>query len=201
MMNASESHRIFIGIALPELLKRALGEVQHAFKLRAVKGKWPSPDYFHVTLKYIGTTEIERINEITQVIAHAVSESSPLQLTLGGCASFGFKTSEGAVSLRILYQAIESDAFLNTLYANVEAALDTLGIAKEARPYTPHITLGKDVKMTHFAYENLGIDRLTESTPPADEGIMVDTIHVFKSENVHGSMQYIPMREIKLGGK
>ncbi|MCA0385960.1 MAG: RNA 2',3'-cyclic phosphodiesterase [Firmicutes bacterium] len=201
MMNASESHRIFIGIALPEPLKRALGEVQHAFKLRAVKGKWPSPDYFHVTLKYIGTTEIERINEITQVISEAVAKTPPFTLTLGSFASFGFNTTGGHVSLRILYQIIESDAFLNALYANLEAALDSLGIAKETRPYTPHITLGKDVRMPDFAYEQLKLEQQTTVILALNEEVTVAAIQVFKSENVHGSMQYVPIREIKLGGK
>lgn len=55
--------------------------------------------------------------------------------------------------------------------------------------------------MPDFAYKQLKLEQQTTVILALNEEVMVAAIQLFKSENVHGSMQYVPIREIKLGGK
>lgn len=119
--------RLFTAIALPHTLTQALVALQPepAAGLRLV-----APEQMHLTLHFIGEADVAHIAG-----ALAAVELQPFQLTLAGVGQF----SQGAV----LWAGVQRNAALLDLHDAIGHALMQAGIALEARPYRPHVTLGR----------------------------------------------------------
>ena len=60
--------RTFIAVDLNETARKALVKAQSEFKKLQCNVKWVEPENIHLTLKFLGAVESEKINEIIQRI-------------------------------------------------------------------------------------------------------------------------------------
>lgn len=119
--------RLFIGIALPPTLAESLADVQP----KPVAGmRLAAARQMHLTLHFIGEAEIARIADILRLV-----KMQPQKLAVAGVGQF----SQGAV----LWAGVLRDKALLKLHADIGRALAKAGVATEARPYKPHITLAR----------------------------------------------------------
>jgi RNA 2',3'-cyclic 3'-phosphodiesterase len=93
----------------------------------------PAADQIHLTLHYIGESDLERIAG-----ALAPVRISPFSLKLEGVGRF--ESQDGATTL---WAGVTMNDELRSLHGAVAAALAPVGFRPEARPYTPHITLAR----------------------------------------------------------
>src|SRR5438067_921212 len=82
--------RLFCAIELSaEARTRA---ADHIARLRAsaphLKATWERAEKLHITLKFLGATEAERLNALTEAAARAAASVSPFELTLVGAGAF-----------------------------------------------------------------------------------------------------------------
>jgi len=98
-----------------------------------------SPEKLHITLKFLGNVAEDDLSRVEHALEQLRGRHEPFEVeTLG----FGAFPSERKA--RILWAGIESGAGpLRALAADVENLLETVGFEREARPYTPHLTLGR----------------------------------------------------------
>ena len=102
--------------------------------------RWVHPQNMHVTLKYVGDWQANRLDELI----HSLSEvklppNEPvLNVPLAGLGFF-----PNARSPRVFWAGAENTTALRQLHSRVDAALQPLGIAPEVRPYQPHLTLAR----------------------------------------------------------
>jgi len=128
--------RLFVGIDLPaevcEKLERLLMHLRPAAHL-----KW-SPVYnLHITLKFIGEWPEEKLPQLKAALA-TVPRRAPIPASVKGLGFF-----PNARQPRVFWAAIECGDELAALARDVEAAIEPLGIAKENRPFRPHLTLAR----------------------------------------------------------
>jgi 2'-5' RNA ligase len=91
----------------------------------------------HLTLKFISHVADEKLPEIAPALAQ-VTSSAPIELHYRG---IGFFPNPRRAS--VLWCGVETSASLAELAAGVESALEPLGIARESRDFTPHLTLAR----------------------------------------------------------
>jgi len=99
--------------------------------------RWVHPQNMHVTLKYIGDWPVSRLEELVRTLNH-VKMPLALNVPLAGLGFFPH-----ARSPRVFWAGAENTPALRQLASQVDAALQSLGIAPEVRPYQPHLTLGR----------------------------------------------------------
>ena len=131
--------RCFAAILLGDEVRDALAqEIQRLRPLsRAVA--WVPAENLHLTLQFLGEQTVERAADAAAALAEAVATTQPFSLTLHGLGAF-----PGLERARILWTGVSGGALdARGLQARVEDALEVRGFAREARPWHPHVTLGR----------------------------------------------------------
>lgn len=127
--------RLFIALSLPEAVRAELAAAQGRLPGEAVR--WAAPEGMHLTLQFLG--EADDALAAPLVAALGAIPRAPLRLRLAGLGAF----PDGRRP-RVIWAGVGGEtARLAALQAAVLAATTPLGFAAEARPWSPHITLGR----------------------------------------------------------
>jgi len=131
--------RTFIAIDVPSAVFDTIIRIQHRFKSLGLHASWVKPGNIHLTLKFLGNTDPDRIPGIQKKLTETLALSAPFQLSLDSAGVF-----PNTKNPRILWIGLkdEEDA-LNPLQANIENALESIGFPKEQKPFSPHLTLAR----------------------------------------------------------
>jgi RNA 2',3'-cyclic 3'-phosphodiesterase len=129
--------RLFVALDIPEEVRASIAAL--AAKLRSVhaNARWVNLDGAHLTLKFIGGVPAEKLEEIKTALAR-VAFPSPFKIFFRGA---GFFPNERRP--QVLWAGIEAGAELRTLAMAVETSLEPLGIARERREFSPHVTFAR----------------------------------------------------------
>lgn len=149
--------RLFTGIALaPRVLDNLARVLRDLRPLAPVN--WSPVENLHITSKFIGQWPEARLAELEGTLE---SISHPLAFDVS-IARFGFFPNPHHP--RTFFAGVQAGPALAELANRIDEALRVLGIAKEDRPYSPHLTLarikGEDIrelrqhiaKMTNFDF-------------------------------------------------
>src|SRR5574337_1226656 len=131
--------RTFIAANLDPGLKVALARVQDRLKATHADVGWVRPENLHITLKFLGQVEESHLGVIREAIAAAAAGCGPAHLVFQGLGAFP-RPREARVVWIGLSHGAETLAALQT---RIEVRLESLGFAREARPFTTHLTLGR----------------------------------------------------------
>jgi len=130
--------RMFVAIDLEAGLKRSLEDLVRMLKRSGADVRWTDARGMHLTLKFLGEVAPEAVPAVIEALRAAVSEQARFRLVLGRTGTF----PEGR-SPRVLWVGAAEDPSLMALQKAVESALEAQGYPAEARPFHPHLTLGR----------------------------------------------------------
>lgn len=99
--------------------------------------KWVRPEALHITLKFIGHVPVEMLPRIREALV-GICSSSPVEMQFRG---IGFFPSDHRP--RVIWCGVAASPNLAALAADVNAALEPLGVAAESRAFLPHLTLAR----------------------------------------------------------
>ncbi len=100
---------------------------------------WVAPDNLHLTLKFLGNVAETRLDAIVASLRGAVGEAATFDATVSGLGAFPTPTRA-----RVVWAGVSAGAEpMVELAGRVDAALAALGVPPEARPFSPHVTLGR----------------------------------------------------------
>lgn len=134
-----EKVRTFIAIRLLEKTRHRLGKVGKKLLASGVDVKWVPEGNFHITLKFLGDVESDRIKEIAASVESAIEGIARFDVSMRGVGAFP-RISRPSV----IWVGIDSGGEeLKLLAERVESALEQLGFTREDRPFSPHITIGR----------------------------------------------------------
>ena len=128
--------RIFIGIDLDSEVRSRIARLLEGVEGFAPDAGWARPESLHITLKFIGEQTPEQVEAITERLRRV--ESSLFEIRSAG---YGFFPS--AKAPRVFWIGIQGGPQLATLAESIDAAVAELGIPREGRPYSPHLTLAR----------------------------------------------------------
>jgi 2'-5' RNA ligase len=142
-MTEKSTMRCFVAIDLPQSLKDQLNSLIEGLKQadKGRKARWVRPDGIHLTLKFLGEVAPEKIPEIIAGTIEALSqpEIEPFNLLVGKLGVFPNLNAP-----RVMWVGVDGNLkALDQLQKAVEKALNPLGFPTEARPFSPHLTIGR----------------------------------------------------------
>ncbi len=183
--------RSFIAIEIPDEIKKGLIEAQHRIKSSGVDASWPRPEGMHLTLKFMGEVPEARITEIMDGLRQSAAGTAPFRLDAGGIGAF-----PGLRNARVVWIGLSGDTeTLGRLQAAVDDAMARLGMDRDKRAFTPHLTLGR-IKYIRSSDRWLkGLDEMKNFQLP---GFDVTSISLMKSELKPSGAVYTEMGRVEL---
>ncbi len=125
--------RLFVAIDLPEFVKDELNRLC-SYGIQGVN--WVNPDQFHLSLRFIGEVNQEIFETIADTLAKI--KGKPFTLSLKGVGTF----PQGK-NPRVIWTGVDKNESLVTLQKKVETRLNKIGIHKDKKRFSPHITLAR----------------------------------------------------------
>ncbi len=128
--------RIFVGIDLDPEVRGRISRFLEGVESFAPEARWVRPESLHITLKFIGEQTAERVEAIAQHLRRV--GGSALEIRSGG---YGFFPT--AKAPRVFWIGIHAGPQLAELARSIDTATAELGILREDRLYSPHLTLAR----------------------------------------------------------
>jgi 2'-5' RNA ligase len=192
---SNEQIRSFIAIELPEKVKTGLQQLQEELTLPQYSFvKCVSPEGIHLTLKFLGNISPDKVADITGVMEQASQGVSPFQLYITEIGAFPNMRLP-----RVLWVGIKGE--LDKLIAwqqRIDSGLVPLGFAKEARPFTPHLTLAR-LRDNCLPGDKRTFGELVMKTRiEVDYKLIVNSLNLMRSQLLPGGAVYSRLAEVKL---
>jgi RNA 2',3'-cyclic 3'-phosphodiesterase len=131
--------RAFVALVLTEEARRAVTEVIDSLRRLGGGVAWVPPANLHLTLHFLGEQSAPRLGEALDAIDEAATACRPFEIALHGLGAF-----PGLERPRIIWLGLAEGALAaRGLQARVMTALGARGFPPEARPWHPHLTLGR----------------------------------------------------------
>ncbi len=192
--------RAFIAIDLSEELRQALRRLESRLKQsdepRPLPVRWVDPRNIHLTLKFLGNVDEGAVPGITSALQEVAAPTPPLVLTAQGLGCFPNLRRPNNIWVGLTGDVQQ----VAELTRGIDDALEPLGLPREARPFTPHLTLarvGRDARPA----ERAKVGELVAAFPSETYGdISVDAVHLIKSDLRPGGPIYTPLATIRLTG-
>ncbi len=130
--------RLFVAIRVPvlPLLERWIEGMKK--KPYGAGVKWTNPEYWHVTLRFIGGVETSFLPTLSQGLSGNIQEHRPGSVSLSGAGYFGRQNHP-----RVLWAGVNGGDWLTALQASVENGINQSGRAQPPQAFTPHLTIGR----------------------------------------------------------
>ena len=135
-LRAKSLMRLFLALDIPDAIRDRITLFLDGVRPFAPDARWMPPDSLHVTLKFIGEYPDDALDQLKQSLSTITAP--PPQIHFRG---YGFFPTPR--SARVFWIGMESGPELPALAATIDATAATLGIPKEDRPYSPHLTLAR----------------------------------------------------------
>jgi RNA 2',3'-cyclic 3'-phosphodiesterase len=107
------------------------------FRTIAPEAKWVRTENLHVTLKFLGNTDRQKLEQVRSTL-RTVHSLQPVTLAF---QRVGFFPNEKRC--RVFWGGMEASANLRPLVENIDRGLHQIGFPLEERPFTPHLTLAR----------------------------------------------------------
>ncbi|HSL53853.1 MAG TPA: RNA 2',3'-cyclic phosphodiesterase [Pyrinomonadaceae bacterium] len=136
-----ELWRVFCAVELTDEVRARLED--HVRRLRNevpdVAASWSRVENIHLTLKFFGNVEVNRIQKISEAAERAVREFPAFQIGVGGTGVF-----PRASRPQVLWIGVsDPSGQLNALQEKFENECAAEGFEKENRAYRPHLTIAR----------------------------------------------------------
>jgi RNA 2',3'-cyclic 3'-phosphodiesterase len=193
--------RIFIALDLDDAIRQPIARFLEGVRGFAPDARWVLPESLHITLKFIG----EKPAEMIEPLKHALSGVgvAPFDLSLRG---YGFFPT--AKSARVFWVGIESGPQLLELANTVDEKTAALGIPKEQRSFSPHLTLARgggdsgapswrkgDCRNRNF---QLLIEKLSRLPAPEFGTMTAREFFLYQSQLLRGGSRYTKLERFAL---
>ncbi|MBU1694440.1 MAG: RNA 2',3'-cyclic phosphodiesterase [Verrucomicrobia bacterium] len=131
--------RAFIALDISDEVRAALDHLQHDLKKSEARVGWVAPDRIHLTLVFLGDIFVAQAEGLARALDAIASNGVPFSFEVSATGTFGPPASP-----RVVWAGVEEPSgTLAALQASVAEAVAALGFRIEARPFHPHLTLGR----------------------------------------------------------
>ncbi len=144
---------------------------------------------FHLTLKFLGEVQQGKTVDIGKSLKGIASRHQKIHLNID---KIGYFDGKGSIHALWLGFSGELDK-LGVLYSDIEEEMHRLGMKKEIKAYTPHITIAQDLVLK-IPFEELKGKVSFQNF----KTIEIREISLIKSEEAEGKRLYSPISSFEL---
>lgn len=185
----SDRLRLFVAVSLPEGHLDLVAAATEPLRALWPRARWTDPANQHVTLKFLGSTPSELLDEVTGVVRRSAERHRVAKLSLDGLGVF---PSPGRA--RVLWIGLDDpEHALTGLAEDLARGFEPLGFEAEKRPFHSHLTLARFREP----------ERIREVLPePAVEGLPpfeIGSVELFRSHLHPRGARYEVIESFPLG--
>jgi RNA 2',3'-cyclic 3'-phosphodiesterase len=128
--------RLFIALDLDDAVRERIARFVEGVQNFAPDARWVKAESLHVTLKFIGEQPDAAVENVKQALATVAGQKTEIHFQ-----GYGFFPT--AKSARVFWVGMEAGPQLAALAAAIDDRIAELGIPKENRAFSPHLTLAR----------------------------------------------------------
>jgi RNA 2',3'-cyclic 3'-phosphodiesterase len=130
--------RTFVSIEIPDDIKNKIEKLVNKLKLMLTPIKWVDKKNLHVTLKFIGWVNDEKVPPLIDCIKGCAGDFGSFDLSFSGLGVF-----PSAKRPRVIWIGTSAGADkVKKLGDCIEAEVAKEGVCEEEREFSPHLTIG-----------------------------------------------------------
>lgn len=186
--------RTFIAIELPKEIKDALASLQGQLMTSGADVKWVKPENIHLTLKFLGERDEKKLEKIAAVLEEVAKNKNVFQAEVSSIGAFPRIDSP-----RVIWIGIEKgDSETKEIAEELEEKIAKIGIPKEDRPFSSHITIGRTRSSLNQEKLITGLRKLENKIEKQTMHFSVTKITLFKSTLTPKGPVYEALKETSL---
>lgn len=128
--------RLFVALDIDDAIRERIGRFVEGVRNFAPDARWVKEESLHITLKFIGEQSDDKVEAIRQSLTVISATSSEIHFR-----GYGFFPTPK--SARVFWVGMKAGPELAALAAAIDDKMPVLGIAKEDRAFSPHLTLAR----------------------------------------------------------
>ena len=180
--------RGFIAIDIPT--NKKIIDMENEIKDIGADLKLVEPENIHVTLKFLGDTDEEKIDEIEEIMKNSTKGLTPFNIKLKGSGVFPNNNY-----IKVIWVALENAEKIGEIAKKIDKQLEKLGFKAEKRGFSAHLTIAR-VKSSRNKEKLL---QIIEKYQDVEFAIIdVNSVILKKSELTPKGPIYTNLREVKL---
>lgn len=129
--------RLFVALEIPSAVRENLAALVASMRAITKEPRWVRAENLHVTLKFLGEVAEAKVDAIRIALGEIRSDQA-VALEFRG---LGFFPNEKHP--RVFWAGMEASSNTKTLAGDIEGAMEKLGIPREKREFSPHLTLAR----------------------------------------------------------
>ena len=171
--------RAFIALDLPTEIQTRLGQVIKQLKAQMEDApvRWVAPQNIHLTLKFLGDVSINSLEILTELLKAEASSQQIMVVSVGGIGAYPKMKLP-----RVIWVGVEVPAELIAFQRGIDTQVARMGYARDRRPFSPHLTLGRVARNTS-SREARKIGSVLNSQKIGFLGVArMRSVHLFRSD-------------------
>ncbi len=184
--------RLFVSVDLPPEFAEPIDDIQA--DLDTASGiSTTDPDQAHVTLKFLGDVDADRLPTLREELAAAVDDASldPFTVRYGSLGVFPDLEYISVVWIGVE----EGSAELTSLHEAIEARTTAMGFEPESHAFTPHVTIAR---MSHAGGKD-HVQKLVRERDPSIGERRVEEIRLTESTLTSNGPVYSTVERFPIG--
>ncbi len=132
--------RLFTAVDVPDSVRENAVQLQERLKTDLDGVKWTRPEKMHITLKFLGDMEEQKLPSVKEILRQCAGEQTPFDLRVSGPGTFPRSGRP-----RVLWVGVheEETSVLEDCHDYLDERYADLGVDRESRDFHPHLTLGR----------------------------------------------------------
>ena len=181
---------MFAAVPLPEGPRSEARRMIDDLGQRSWPVRWTDPGELHLTLRFFGDVAPELVPPIEGALRAAVSNMSPIPMTLTALGAF-----PNLRHARVVWVGLDAPSDLELLQHRIEQRVEPLGFPSDGKPFRPHVTLGR---VREGARLPAAADRILGGHHQG-ASFLGDRVVLYESRAIKGRHQHHPLATLTLG--
>jgi RNA 2',3'-cyclic 3'-phosphodiesterase len=193
----TEGLRLFVAVTLPAAVNEAVMKAQDTLRRAAPENqvRWSRRDQLHLTLRFLGDVEAERLSALTEALQHCGQQFAPLHLRAEDIGFFPDARRPHVVWVGVQ----EAQDQLRRLQAAVQAATAPFTTEKPEQHFTGHVTFGRFKGLRRPDADAIVTLAKQAAQRPFGQWV-ANEIEIIQSELSPKGAQYTTLAELALTG-
>jgi RNA 2',3'-cyclic 3'-phosphodiesterase len=189
--------RCFAALLLDPATRQAVADEVEQLRPLSRAVAWVPAENLHLTLRFLGEQPETALAGLTEALAEAARAAAPFALTFRTVGAF-----PGLERPRVLWAGLQEGVReARAVQAGAETALEVRGFGREARPWHPHLTLGRVFDPRRWSRDagpelRAALGRALVRPSPATR---VEAIALVRSDLSREGARYTALAELPLG--
>ena len=130
--------RLFVAINFPETLRARLWDAAAPLRAAVPEASWVRPERLHLTLSFLGEHDEAAAARVGGALERTAAVRGVLPLRVAGVGAF-----PNLRRPRVVWIGAHGGPALEGLAQAVGRAIDEAGVARDAKPFRAHVTVGR----------------------------------------------------------